>query len=277
MHSEGMARAPSGRPSKSPSRVALVTGATRGIGEAVARGLAAHGLTVIVTGRDAERGHAVAKNLGRLGTFLPLDVTSADDIDEAAEVIRVDHGGLDVLVNNSGVSLDGFDEQIARRTLDVNFLGAVRLTDRMLPQMRANSRIVMVSSGLGELSGVAPALRAAFVAPTLDRAALFALADRFVADVASGTYRRSGWPSSAYGVSKIAMNAYVRILARELAAEPRRILVNAACPGWVRTAMGGSSAPRSAEAGAKTPLWLSLLPPGGPTGGFFRDERAIAW
>jgi carbonyl reductase 1 len=141
----------------------------------------------------------------------------------------------------------------------------------------------MVSSGLGELSGVAPALRGAFADPALSREALFALTDRFVAEVASGAYRKSGWPSSAYRVSKIAMNAYVRILARELESprDPRAILVNAACPGWVRTAMGGASAPRSVEAGAKTPLWLALLPvaneAAGPTGGFYRDERPIPW
>jgi carbonyl reductase 1 len=276
MHSKGMARAPSGRPGKSPNRVALVTGATRGIGEAIALGLAAQGLTVIATGRDPRRGEVVAKKLGRT-PFLPLDVTEAADADAAAEIVRSEFGGLDVLVNNSGVSLDGFDERIARQTLDVNFLGTVRVTDRLLSQMRAGGRIVMVSSGLGELSGVAPALRAAFADPAQDRAALLALTDRFVAEVAGGTYRKSGWPSSAYRVSKIAMNAYVRILARELAGDPRAILVNAACPGWVRTAMGGASAPRSIESGARTPLWLALLPAGGPTGGFFRDERPIAW
>jgi carbonyl reductase 1 len=144
--------------------------------------------------------------------------------------------------------------------------------------MRANGRIVMVSSGMGEVSCLGAALREEVMRPTLDRAALVAFTDRFVADVAAGTHAKHGWPSNAYRVSKVAMNAYVRILARDLASDPRRILVNAACPGWVRTDMGGSSAPRSPAEGAKTPVFLATLPEGDArSGGFYRDEQLIAW
>ncbi|MCL2449635.1 MAG: SDR family oxidoreductase, partial [Polyangiaceae bacterium] len=90
----------------------------------------------------------------------------------------------------------------------------------------------------------------------------------------SGAHARHGWPSSAYSVSKVGMNALVRVMARELAGDPRRILINAADPGWVRTRMGGPSAPRSVEDGARTPVWLAELPEDGPSGGFFRDQRA---
>src|SRR5262249_39554017 len=150
--------------------------------------------------------------------------------------------GLDVLVNNAGVSLDGFDARVARRTIDINFKGTVRTTESLLPLFRRQGRIVMVSSGMGELSCLGKELRARFGDPALGREELMVLVDRFVDEVAAGTHAKSGWPSNAYRVSKVAMNAYVRILARELTNDPRRIKVNAACPGWVRTRMGGTSA-----------------------------------
>jgi NAD(P)-dependent dehydrogenase (short-subunit alcohol dehydrogenase family) len=261
----------------SDNRIALVTGATRGIGEAIARQLGREGLRIIVAGRDARLGEKVAAELGGGASFEALDVTSAKDV--AAMGTRLEReGGLDVLVNNAGASFNGFDASVARRTLDVNFTGMMRLTDRLLPLFRADARIVMVSSGMGDISSLDAALRKEVMSPSLDRAALVAFTDRFVADVAAGTHAEHGWPSNAYRISKVAMNAYVRILARELADDPRRILVNAACPGWVRTAMGGQSAPSSPEQGARTPAWLALLPSGDRrSGGIYRDEHAIDW
>jgi carbonyl reductase 1 len=256
-------------------RIALVTGATRGIGEATARALAREGLRVVVGGRDARLGEKVARELGGGASFAELDLTDGRSIDALAKRLE---GGLDVLVNNAGATFDGFDAAIARRTLDVNFVGMMNLTDRLLPLLRPNARIVMVSSGMGEVSCLAPELRSEVMSPSLERTRLVAFVDRFVADVAEGRHTRSGWPSNAYRVSKVAMNAYVRILARELAGDTRNILVNAACPGWVRTAMGGAGAPRSPEQGAKTPAWLALLPEGNSrSGGFFRDEQPVDW
>jgi len=245
-------------------RVAVVTGANRGLGAEIARQLGGRGLRVVATSREPRDG------------FATLDVTRAEHVEALAHRLAGE-GGLDVLVNNAGVSLDGFDADVARRTLDVNVRGAMRVTDALLPGMRDGGRVVMVSSGMGELSGVRGEVRERFADPELDRAGLLALVESFVRDVAAGTHARRGWPSSAYSVSKIAMNALVRVLARELAGDPRRILVNAENPGWVRTRMGGASAPRSVEDGARTAVWLALLPEGGPTGGFFRDERPIPW
>jgi NAD(P)-dependent dehydrogenase (short-subunit alcohol dehydrogenase family) len=257
------------------ARVALVTGATRGIGEAVARELGRSGLRVVVAGRDARRGEKVAGAIGGGASFHALDLTEPESIERIALRLA---GGLDVLVDNAGATFEGFDAGVARRTLDVNFTGMMRLTDRLVPLLRPNARVVMVSSGMGAVSSLGASLQNEIMSPSLDREQLFAFVDRFVADVAAGAHTKSGWPSNAYRVSKVAMNAYVRILARELAGDPRGILVNAACPGWVRTAMGGSAAPRSPEEGARTPSWLALLPPGDTrTGGFYRDEHPIDW
>jgi NAD(P)-dependent dehydrogenase (short-subunit alcohol dehydrogenase family) len=245
-------------------RVAVVTGANRGIGAEIASQLGEREIRVVATSREPRPG------------FATLDVTRQDSIDAFAARVSTE-GGADILVNNAGISVEGFDAKIARQTLDVNFFGTLRVTDAILPAMRPGGRIVMVSSGMGELSHVRGPARADIENPSLTRAALIALMETFLSDVAAGADAHRGWPSNAYSVSKVGMNALVRVLARELAGDPRRILVNAACPGWVRTRMGGRSAPRSVEMGARTPVWLALLPEGGPNGGFFRDERPIPW
>jgi NAD(P)-dependent dehydrogenase (short-subunit alcohol dehydrogenase family) len=249
------------RPRES-ERIAVVTGANRGIGQEIARQLAAKGVRVLAAAREPGAGDVA------------LDVTRPEQVAALAERLR---GGVDIVVNNAGVSLDGFNAEVARGTLAVNFHGAMNLTDHLLPAMRPDGRVVMVSSGMGELSMVGPALRQRFESPTLDRQALLALMDEFVADVAKGVHRERGWPANAYAVSKVGLNALTRVLARELADDPRRIAVNAACPGWVRTRMGGPSATRTPVEGARTPVWLALLPPGAPSGGFYRNQRAIAW
>jgi NAD(P)-dependent dehydrogenase (short-subunit alcohol dehydrogenase family) len=257
---------------------AIVTGATRGIGEAIAEGLSAEGFAILGAGRDAGRGEAVIAGLTKRGVparFLELDQGDPASVDRFVAAIATERTSIRILVNNAGASFEGFDADVARRTLDVNFAGMMRLTDGLLPLLANGARIVMVSSGMGELSCLGSTLREAFANPALDRPALLALVDRFVTDVREGTHAKRGWPSNAYRVSKVAMNAYVRILARDLTTDPRMILVNAACPGWVRTAMGGRGAPRSVEEGARTPLWLATLPPDGPTGAFFRDEHPI--
>ena len=145
----------------------------------------------------------------------------------------------------AGISLDGFDGTMAESTIDTNYRGAARVTDAFLPLLAADARIVMVSSGMGELSAVSPELK-----------------------------RRLLAPRNAYRVSKIALNALTRVLARELPSGQR---VNAVCPGWVRTRMGGPSASRSLERGASGIVWAATLGADGPTGGFFRDGRAIEW
>jgi NAD(P)-dependent dehydrogenase (short-subunit alcohol dehydrogenase family) len=232
-----------------PNRVAAVTGGNRGIGLAVCRRLAAKGVTVLLTSRDEAKGRAAQRKLAEDGLpvrFHPLDVTDEEGIEALSRYVREEIGRLDILVNNAGVAIDdggegvAIDLDIARRTLETNLFGAWRLCQAFIPLMRNRryGRIVNLSSGMGSLSGM------------------------------GGRY-------PGYRISKAALNALTRILADEL--KGTNILVNAADPGWVRTEMGGSMATRSPDEGAETPVWLALLPDGGPTGGFFRDKRPVPW
>jgi NAD(P)-dependent dehydrogenase (short-subunit alcohol dehydrogenase family) len=254
-------------------RTALVTGGNRGLGLEVSRQLIRAGYRVILTARDAAAGKAAAEAMG--AQFRPLDVTDAASIAALAAGLARDGVTVDVLVNNAAVALDGFDEGVARKTIDANVYGPLSVTDALLQRIPDGGTIVMVSSGVGELSGLPAALRQRFGAPDITRKDVLDLVESFVDSVARGRYREAGWPGSAYRVSKVALNALTRILAAELA--PRRIKVNAVCPGWVRTRMGGSGATRGVAEGAKSILWAATLPADGPTGGFYRDGRRIAW
>ena len=245
--------------------VALVTGANRGLGLEVGRQLTERGLRVIFTSRTVPHEDADHRR---------LDVADPASVRALADALTADRIQLDVLVNNAGIALRGFNAEVARRTLDVNFFGALRVTDALLPRIRDGGTIVMVSSGMGEVSALGPRLRDRVLSPSLTKDELVELVRSFVRDVERGQHESAGWPSSAYRVSKIALNALARIFARELA--PRRIRVNAVCPGWVRTDMGGAGANRSVEAGARSIVWVAAREEG-PTGGFFRDGRAIDW
>jgi NAD(P)-dependent dehydrogenase (short-subunit alcohol dehydrogenase family) len=226
-------------------RLALVTGSTRGIGREVARQLAARGDDVIVTGRDADDAARAAAEIGARYSH-PFDASDAASIEALARYAGTLSPHLDVLVNNAAVLLDE-GESIARvdpaqfeATWRANTFGPFLLTQRLLPLLRASghARVVNVSSGAGQLSSM-----------------------------------RGYAPS--YSTSKAALNAVTILFAHALRRDG--ILVNCADPGWVRTDMGGPSAPRSVEEGADTIVWLATLGDDGPTGGFFHDRRPVAW
>jgi NAD(P)-dependent dehydrogenase (short-subunit alcohol dehydrogenase family) len=234
-------------------RVALISGANRGIGLEAARQLARKGVLVVIGSRDLEKGQAAALSITEEGypaEVVRLDVTDGASIASAVEEIVRRHGRIDILVNNAAILIDGpggFKSSLfelradtARQTWETNVLGPLRLTQAVVPIMQRNGygRIVNLSSGAGQLADM-----------------------------------RSGFP--AYRLSKTALNALTRITASELAST--NIKVNAVCPGWVRTDMGGAEAERPVEVGAETPVWLATLPENGPTGGFFRDLRQIPW
>jgi NAD(P)-dependent dehydrogenase (short-subunit alcohol dehydrogenase family) len=230
-------------------RVVLVTGAARGIGKEVARQLAQGGATVLVSARDASHARSAANDLGAAGDVraLRVDLDVADDasVQAAAAALEADPGRLDVLVNNAASHYDTWqhastaDLQTVREALEVNLLGAWQTTLTLLPLLRQSDhgRIVNVSSEAGSLASM------------------------------------DGGPP-AYNVSKAALNALTRMLAGELRRD--RILVNAVCPGWVATDMGGPGG-RPVTEGAASVLWAVDLPDDGPSGGFYRDGRPIPW
>ncbi|MBS1247504.1 MAG: short-chain dehydrogenase/reductase [Proteobacteria bacterium] len=258
--------------------VAVVTGGNRGLGLETGRQLAQRGLTVVLTSRNPAQGQRAADRLRAQGLTVvsyPLEVTASASVTALAAALRQEFGQIEVLINNAGVALDDFNAEVARRTLAVNCFGVITVVDHLLPLLSPHGRIVMVSSGMGQVAGLPPALQVQFLDPTLTRARLMDLLQTFVRDVESGQHIQHGWPSNAYRISKVGLNAFTRLLARELA--PTAIRVNTVCPGWVRTDMGGRNAPRSVEEGVRGIVWAALLGEEGPSGGFFRDGRPISW
>ena len=234
-------------------KIAVVTGGNRGMGFETCRQLARRGARVILTSRDPAKGEAAAGRLQGEGLDVrhhQLDVADDDGIARLAEFIRSEFGRLDILINNAGIAR-GRDEprERAMRTFEAtpaglrevlatNLIGPFLLCQTLIPLMQGRGRVVNVSSGMGQLCEMG-----------------------------------GGLP--AYRISKAGLNALTRIFASEL--DGSGIKVNAACPGWVRTDMGGAGAARSVEEGVATTVWLATLPDDGPSGGLFRDRKPIPW
>jgi len=232
-------------------RVALVTGANRGIGLEIARQLSQLGNQVILGSRNISRGKVIAKSISsKNGSAVAAkwDVTNQESINAAFRKIKSDFGRLDILVNNAGILIDETDlaskiePEVVLKTFGTNVLGPLRLSQAAIPLMKKHDygRIVNVSSGVGQLESLAQSLY-----------------------------------SPAYSLSKASLNALTIVLAREM--RGTNILVNSMSPGWVKTDMGGPNALRSVEQGADTAVWLATLPDDGPTGGFFEDRKKIDW
>ncbi|MBD0334172.1 MAG: SDR family oxidoreductase [Cyanobacteria bacterium Co-bin13] len=231
-------------------RVALVTGANRGIGFETTRQLAKQGIKVILGSRDPKKGEAAADKLRQEGLDVvahQLSVTDAGGIKILAELLESEVGRVDILVNNAGILPDAHDGSILstdvgpiREAMETNTYAPILLAQAFVPLMKKQGygRIVNVSSGMGQLTDM-------------------------------------GGGHTAYRLSKVSLNAVTRILASEL--EGTNIKVNSVCPGWVQTDMGGAGATRSPEQGADTIVWLATLSDDAPSGLFWRDRSPIPW
>lgn len=234
-------------------KTALVTGANRGIGFEIARQLAGLGVSVLAGVRSEAKALAAGTAFQKLGVDVGpvvLDVADTRELPSVVMDIERRHGPIDIVVNNAAILIDGpggfsaslldMTDDTFRRTWETNVLGPTAIIRALLPRMleRGYGRIVNVSSLAGQLNGMS-----------------------------------AGFP--AYRISKAALNALTRIAAAEAA--KKDVKINACSPGWVRTDMGGSDAPRSPEEGAETAVWLATLPSDGPTGGFFQDKAPLAW
>jgi NAD(P)-dependent dehydrogenase (short-subunit alcohol dehydrogenase family) len=234
-------------------RIAVVSGGNRGMGFEACRQLGQRGARVILTSRDAEKGEVAAGRLRGEGLDVrhhQLDVADDDDIARLAEFVRSELGRIDILINNAGIArardepreraMGTFEATLdgLRAVLATNLIGPFLLCQALIPLMQGRGRVVNVSSGMGQLSEMG-----------------------------------GGFP--AYRISKAGLNALTRIFASEL--EGTGVKVNAVCPGWVRTDMGGAGAARSVAEGVATTIWLATLPDDGPSGGLFRDQKPIPW
>ncbi len=230
----------------SANQFALVTGANRGIGYEVCRQLAKLGYTVFLTARSLDKARQAVERLGETNIVpLALDISRLESIVAAFAEVSRHTDVLDVLINNAAIDYDT-DQQVlsadlvrVRRVFETNTMGAWQMVQTFLPLLQKSNhgRIVNVSSGAGALGSLS-----------------------------------SGTP--AYSLSKAALNALTIMMARAL--ESQKILVNAVCPGWVATDMGGAGG-RPIKDGAASVVFAAELKKNGPTGGFFRDGKQISW
>jgi NAD(P)-dependent dehydrogenase (short-subunit alcohol dehydrogenase family) len=236
-------------PESSAQRVALITGGNRGLGRAIAFGLAQRGMHTVIAARDERQAVEVAGELkaqGLCASVHRLDVTDPASVVRAAADVGTQLGRLDVLVNNAGVAIDrgqlasSPDFERVHATWQTNLLGAWRCCAAAIPEMRRHGygRIVNITSHLGSVSTMTGG-------------------------------------NVSYRVSKAALNALTRVLAAEV--REHGILVNAASPGRVNTRMGYGETTRTAEEGADTAIWLATLPDDGPTGGLFSEREPLPW
>jgi len=230
------------------NKIALVTGANKGIGHEIARQLAEKGFHVLIGARKVPEGkraaEAIAKSDGS-AEFVEIDVSDRASIENAAKAVTSKVNHLDVLVNNAGIMRDSkgiaeVDDETFLATLTTNTLGPLRVTQAFLPLVlkSAQGTVVNLSSGLGQLSEM-------------------------------------GETYPAYSISKTALNAVTRQFAAAL--RDKGVTVNSVCPGWVKTDMGGPNAQRTVQQGADTVTWLATGAPRDLTGQFLRDRKVIPW
>ncbi|XP_067421651.1 carbonyl reductase [NADPH] 1-like [Emydura macquarii macquarii] len=275
----------------SSTPVAVVTGANKGIGFAIVQALCKQFTgDVYLTARDPDRGQAAVTKLQEEGLsllFHQLDINDLQSIRTLRDFLKEKYGGLNVLVNNAGIAFKVADTTPfavqAEVTLRTNFFATRDVCTELLPLIKPHGRVVNVSSimSVRALARCSQDLQQKFRSDTITEEELVKLMTKFVEDTKNGVHEKEGWPNTAYGVSKIGVTVLSRIQARMLNEKRKadQILLNACCPGWVRTDMAGPNATKSPEEGAETPVYLALLSPDadGPHGQFVSEKKVQKW
>lgn len=289
----------------STTRVAAVTGANKGVGLAIVRQLALQypksafnsgSFLIYLTARSAERGaQAVetlhndsalksAKVLTKDGghteiSFKELDIGDSKSIHAFADFLHKQHPeGIDMVINNAGIALEGFNSKIVDETLATNYYGTVEATKSLLPLLKEGGRLVNVASMAGHLSKYSDSVRQDFLsAADSGVPAVTDMMERFKKAVAAGDEKAEGWPSAAYAVSKAGLIGATHAIAKEQAGNGRGVLVNSCCPGWVNTDMTKGRGTKSPDEGAMTPVLLALGDIKGSNGDFWQHEKKIQW
>ncbi|XP_055501173.1 carbonyl reductase [NADPH] 1-like [Leucoraja erinacea] len=272
-------------------RVAVVSGSNKGIGLEVVRSLCRHfDGDVFLTARDASRGQQALLKLQEeqlKPLFHQLDIDDLESIRELRAFMLQKYEGIDVLVNNAGIAFKNADTTPfgtqAEVTMATNFFATRDMCTELLTIIKPHGRVVNVSSLMSKVALLkcSPELQNKFRSPTLTEDELVELMRKFVDDAKNEVHPKQGWPSTAYGVSKIGVTVLSMIHARRLSKERAadKILLNACCPGWVKTDMAGPNAPGTVEEGAVTPVYLALLPEGaeGPHGELVSKKTVQEW
>ncbi|KAD5507741.1 hypothetical protein R6Q59_031478 [Mikania micrantha] len=278
----------------SAETIAVVTGANRGIGFEITHQLASQGITVILTSREVAVGEESAKVLQEGGLnvgFHQLDIVDDESIDSFCGWVKEKYGGIDILINNAGVSHNVGSEnsvEAAETVINTNYYGTKKMIKAAIPLMRPSAqgaRIVTVSSRLGRLNGKRNRISDDNLRQQLEdvdnlsEELIDATMTKFLDQVKDGTWTSGGWPqtNTDYSLSKLAVNVFTRVMAKELSSRPEseRIYINCYCPGMVKTAMTGWAGQVTPEEGADTAVWLSLLPDQSINGKFFAERREI--
>uniref|UniRef100_A0A8C5MBV8 carbonyl reductase (NADPH) n=1 Tax=Leptobrachium leishanense TaxID=445787 RepID=A0A8C5MBV8_9ANUR len=273
------------------AKVAVVTGGNKGVGLAVVRALCKQFKgDVYLTARNSKLGEEAVEALEKEGLsprFHQLDIDDPQSIKVLRDFLKEKYGGLDVLINNAGIAFKTADTTPfaiqAPVIMQTNFYGNRDVCNALLTLIKPHGRVVNVSSMLGHgcLGQCSPRLQQEFRRDSITEDELVELMEKFVEDAKKGDHLKEGWPDMAYGTSKIGLTVLSKIQARILDATRKEdgILLNACCPGWIKTDLGGPNAPKSVEEGAKTVLYLALLPPDvtSPHGEMINEMKVVEW
>lgn len=284
-------------------RIAAVTGGNKGIGLACVRQLALKysssqfndgPLLIYLTARNQQRGEAALKEIlqdkqlkkakalredGGLShiEYLALDIDSKESIQSFADYLKNHHPeGIDILINNAGIAMQGFNADVVKQTLHSNYYGTLEVTKQVLPQIRSGGRVVNVASAAGHLnSSYDASIRNRFLKATKTEE-ITTLMEEFLSAVRQDNYK-GVWPGSAYRVSKAGVIGMTGTTAMEHARTDSKTLINSCCPGYVSTDMTKGNGTKTVDQGAETPVLLALGDIGNSNGKFWQNERMTSW